>query len=170
MKNRRTGVYLRGRWTKARLLLLLLIILLISFLFLWFPPPPQAYRVVCECDWGAELTEFPGRPVSNAAAPLSGCRGLSVQTGSPYPHTTPVHTKAHKLACVWQPPTPTPPRSPALPLHLALRCLLGCGTKLCCVSGGNASPLSTERLFDDGLLCTSLWFQNLQRAGLRTDL
>lgn len=63
-----------------------------------------------------------------------------------------------------------PPSALALPLNFALRCLVGCRTRLCCVSGGNASPLSTEQLFDDGPCCTSLWFQSLQRAGLHMGL
>lgn len=67
---------------------------------------------------------------------------------------------------------PHPPTTlcPTLPLNLALRCLVGCRKRLCCVSGGNASPLSTEQLFDDGPCCTSLWFQTLQRAGLHMGL
>lgn len=63
-----------------------------------------------------------------------------------------------------------PPQCPALPLNFALRCLVGCRTRLCCVTGGNASPLSTEQLFDDGPCCTSLWFRSLQRVGLRMGL
>lgn len=97
------------------------------------------------------------------------CRGLSSQAGSPYLHTALVHTEAQMLACA--PPTPpTHSQCPALPLNFALRCLVGCRTRLCCVSGGNASPLSTEQLFDDGPCCTSLWFQSLQRAGLHIGL
>lgn len=67
-------------------------------------------------------------------------------------------------------PHPSLPSALALPLNFALRCLVGCRTRLCCVSGGNASPLSTEQLFDDGPCCTSLWFQSLQRAGLHMGL
>lgn len=141
---------------------------------------PQGYLIKDGCyliffpdadDWDDQFPFLPDTELSvKGAKPLSGCRGLNSQTGSPYPHTALVHTKAHELACVFRHhPLPTP-TYPALPLNLALRCLVGCGTKLSCVSGGNASPLSTERLFDDGLLRTSLWFQNLQRAGPRMDL
>lgn len=130
------------------------------------------YLIFLRCRWLRWLVSCLTwhRPVSEGCkAPLE-LQGAEHQTGSPYPHIALVHTKAHELACVFRHhPLPTP-TYPALPLNLALRCLAGCGTKLSCVSGGNASPLSTERLFDDGLLRTSLWFQNLQRAGPRMDL
>lgn len=105
------------------------------------------------------------RPVSaECKAPL-GLQGakwsdrLTLSPHCPGPHWSP---KADLC-------TP-PPSSLALPLNFALRCLVGCRTRLCCVSGGNASPLSTEQLFDDGPCCTSLWFQSLQRAGLHMGL
>lgn len=108
----------------------------------------------------------------------SVCRGPA-----PYPHTAPVHTEAHWLGpstnppphhhhhyCIHTTPLPPPPAASTLypvlpcrlfPSNLALRRLVDCGTRtvLCCVSGGNASPLSSEQLFDDGPCCASLWFR-----------
>lgn len=105
--------------------------------------------------------------VQRAKPPVCLQGAESDRAGSPYPHTAPVHTEAHRPGLCTPPPPPPPPTpslllppphaaQPALPLNLALRCLVGCRTRLCCVSGGNASPLSSEQLFDDGPCCTSL--------------
>lgn len=101
-----------------------------------------------------------------SAKPDCVCRGLSWLTGSPYLHTALVHTEGQKLVCA----APSLPWCPALPLIFALRCLVCCRTRQCCVTGGNASPLSTEQLFDDGPCCPSLWFQSLQRVGMHMGL
>lgn len=79
--------------------------------------------------------------------------------------------QAHPISTLpWSTPKPTSwPVQPPLPLppnDFALRGLVCCRTRLCCVHGGNASPLSIEQLFDDGPCWTSLWFKSLQRAGL----
>lgn len=87
------------------------------------------------------------------------------QPDEPYLHAALVHTKG-PVTGVWPatlPPPPTPRLSPTS--SFALWCLVGCRTRLGCVIGGTASPLSTERLFDEGPCCTSLWFRSLQRAG-----
>lgn len=65
---------------------------------------------------------------------------------------------------------PVHPPSPLPPTNFALKGLVSCRTRLCCVRGGNASPLSIEQLFDDGPCWASLWFKSLQRAGLHMGL
>lgn len=65
---------------------------------------------------------------------------------------------------------PVHPPSPLPPTNFALKGLVSCRTRLCCVRGGNASSLSIEQLFDDGPFWASLWFKSLQRADLRMGL
>lgn len=82
------------------------------FLFINFS---QAYRVLCHSMTEViSLLNYVTDLSANGAKPLLGCRWLSAQTASPYPHTTPVHTKAHKLVCV-HPPAPSVPSSSPQP-------------------------------------------------------
>lgn len=107
-----------------------------------------------------------------SAEPPCVYRGLSGQAGSPYLHSALVHTEAqscpHPLLLPSTSTHPPPfPRCPSLPRNSWAQMFgqLQDSAVCVCVSGGNASRLSTEQLFDDGPCCTSLWFQSLQRAG-----
>lgn len=125
---------------------------------LWFAEQQQSFheiRFYERSQWISDLSEQSANHLSvwvlkvvMQVHPIS-----TLPWSTPKPKNCPVH-----------PPSPLPPT------NFALKGLVSCRTRLCCVRGGNASSLSIEQLFDDGPSWASLWFQSLQRADLRMGL